>query len=427
MLKYSKKYKLYQILLGISDAVDLISPELNSHHHKVAYLSYRIASELGLSVQECRTVMTQGLVHDIGALSVDERLSLLEEEPITVNSHAFRGAKLLSKCSTFAGMAEAIRYHHLPWDYGRGREFGGNPVPLNSHILHLADRVSVYIGSPINVISRSSKMIDYFYKSANSLYSPMLIEVLAELAKKEYIWLEMTDKSPMNFLPQEVVDLGELSLDEVLELAKVISHVIDFRSRFTATHSVGVARAAEKLAELSGMSGEECKMMLIAGYFHDLGKLVIKNSILEKPGKLTASEYNVIREHTFYTYKLLSGIDGFATINQWASFHHEKLNGKGYPFHLTADQIPLGSRIMTVADIFTAVTEHRPYRSGVDREQVKSIFRVLVEAGEVCGVVVDTLINNIDLFVDLCHKSQQEAVADYESFFEDDKLNANAV
>jgi HD-GYP domain-containing protein (c-di-GMP phosphodiesterase class II) len=197
----------------------------------------------------------------------------------------------------------------------------------------------------------------------------------------------------------------------------MFSHVIDFRSHFTATHSAGVAHTAGKLAELSGMSGTECKMMLIAGYLHDLGKLAVNSSILEKPGKLNINEFNIIRGHTFYTYKLLSCIEGFTTINEWASFHHEKLNGKGYPFHLEGEEIPFGSRIMTVADIFNAVIEHRPYRSGLDKGEVISIFKSLVKNGEVCASIVDTLIDNLDIFVNLCRESQQNAAADYESFF----------
>jgi HD-GYP domain-containing protein (c-di-GMP phosphodiesterase class II) len=231
----------------------------------------------------------------------------------------------------------------------------------------------------------------------------------------------MSDREPIQYLPDYVMEFGKHDLDDVLQMARMFSHVIDFRSRFTATHSAGVAHTAGKLAELSGMSADEHKMMLIAGYLHDLGKLAVKNSILEKPSKLSINEFDVIRSHSFYTYKLLSGIEGFHTINQWASFHHEKLNGAGYPFHLKGEQIPFGSRVMTVADIFTAVIEHRPYRNGVDKQQVRGIFEKLVKNGEVCEAAVDTLVGNLDVFVELCNREQQLAAEDYESFFSDEE------
>lgn len=120
--------------------------------------------------------------------------------------------------------------------------------------------------------------------------------------------------------------------DEIIELTKIFANIIDFRNPFTATHSAGVAKTAEKLAELAGFSENECKMMLVAGYLHDLGKLAVSKSILDKPGNLDPGERNVIRSHAFYTYRLLQAIKGFEIINKWASFHHEKLNGKGYSF-----------------------------------------------------------------------------------------------
>jgi len=93
--------------------------------------------------------------------------------------------------------------------------------------------------------------------------------------------------------------------------------------------------------------------MEIAGYFHDLGKLRVPKEILEKPGKLSTEEFNIIKSHTYHTYRILSHIPNFETINWWASFHHERLNGSGYPFRINAFNFPLGSRIMAIADVFT--------------------------------------------------------------------------
>src|SRR5690606_8284531 len=114
-----------------------------------------------------------------------------------------------------------------------------------------------------------------------------------------------------------------LNLDELIKLSEVFAYIIDFRSPFTANHSLGVAQVARKLAELAGFSENECKMMLIAGYLHDIGKLAISNEILEKPEKLETDEFNIIKSHVFYTYRTLESIKEFETINIWASLHHE--------------------------------------------------------------------------------------------------------
>ncbi len=96
---------------------------------------------------------------------------------------------------------------------------------------------------------------------------------------------------------------------------------------------------------------------------------------------------------------MLKNITGFETITKWAAFHHEKLNGKGYPFHLSGNQIPLGSRIVAVADIFTAISENRPYRKGMEKEEVIKVMQGLVQDGSICGNIVGVLMENIDEFV----------------------------
>ena len=128
--------------------------------------------------------------------------------------------------------------------------------------------------------------------------------------------------------------------------------------------------------------------MLVAGFLHDLGKVAVPNSILDKPGKLEPEEFDVIRAHTYYTYQILSTIGGFEDIVSWASFHHERLDGKGYPFHVSGDELSLGSRIMCVADVFTAVTENRPYRQGTPRDETMPILRNLVKSGSLDGSIV---------------------------------------
>lgn len=146
-------------------------------------------------------------------------------------------------------------------------------------------------------------------------------------------------------------------------------------------HSAGVAASARAIASISGMTGDECKEITIAGYLHDIGKLRVPNSILDKPGKLSEEEFNIIKEHPYYTRWILKDIEGFEQIANWAGYHHEKLNGKGYPFHFGADWLDKGSRILAVADIFSAITEVRPYRTGMNREQAMSVMWSDVENG----------------------------------------------
>ncbi|NLN49038.1 MAG: HD domain-containing protein [Clostridiales bacterium] len=128
------------------------------------------------------------------------------------------------------------------------------------------------------------------------------------------------------------------------------------------------------------------------------------------------NEYKQIRTHTYYTYNLLSSINQFQTINEWASFHHEKLDGKGYPFRIKGERLSLGSRIMAVADVFTAITENRPYRLGMTKEETERILLNLVKSNAIDGGVVDILLQNFEEINRTRILAQKEAKKHYEKF-----------
>jgi len=413
------RISLYDLMFSLSSAMDLVAPELFNHHQQVAYLSYHLGREMGLDTKESLNLLMAGIVHDIGSLSLKERLVMIRDEMEEIYNHAFRGASLLETYAPFAPMADIIRYHHLPWNHGEGATFEGRAVPLNSHILHLADRICVLFSNTKHALLQLPDVLTRIRVGEGSHFLPSGVDATMKLALREHIWLELNDRDPLRFLKRDAMMLFamDLNLDQVLQISEIFSHVIDFRSRFTATHSAGVAHTARMLGEMSGMSSSECDMLLIAGYLHDLGKITIDNEILEKPGQLDAIQYTVIRSHTFYTYRLLSQVHGFETIAEWAAFHHEKLNGNGYPFHLEEKSLPYGARIMAVADIFTAITEKRPYREGMTKEQAIHALRSMVDNGTISREIVELLIDNYDLFLSLREESQKRAYAAYEEFF----------
>ena len=220
------------------------------------------------------------------------------------------------------------------------------------------------------------------------------LKVTSTVAEKEYVWMEVLHQ-PEIFL-HYITDERNVTLDEAIILARFMSRIIDFRSSYTVMHSSGVSATAVRLAEIMGMSEDECKMMMIAGYLHDIGKLKVPKSVLEKNDKLTDEEFNIVKEYAYYTNLLLKDVEGFEQIGRWAALHHEKLNGYGYPFRLSADDIPMGARIIAIADIFSAVAEIRSYRPGMSKEEVIKTLREYVESGAMSGYIVEMLINNYD-------------------------------
>lgn len=378
---------------GFAHAMNLISPETQNHHQQVAYLSYHIAKEMGFDSAERHKIMYGALLHDVGSVLVPdaEGDALHPHNPAKA---AQTGAKILDELPLMTEIAKILRAGHLPWRTFSAHAANLTGVVIFGQIIHLADEVSLRLDTHTSVLNQAGGICDYVRSHAGSEFHEDVAAAFLTIAQREYVWLNLLYE-PDAYL-RHITDHQIVSLDDTTELTKLVSRIIDFRSPFTAMHSAGVAASAEALARLIGMSYEECKMMRIAGYLHDIGKLKIPREILEKQDFLSPEEFNIIKEHAYYTYLLLKDIEGFEQIAVWAGYHHEKLNGTGYPFRFRAEEIPLGSRIMAVADVFSAITEERPYRRGMDRAAAVSVLRENAEAGALSPQLVELLATHYD-------------------------------
>lgn len=400
--------------------MDLVSPALVDHHKRVAYIAASIAATLGASRREQHDLLVAGMLHDIGALSLRERLAILRFEEPDLELHAERGYALLAGFepmpgfAPFASVAPLIRFHHVPWHDGLGARSRGEDVPAGSHILHLADRVAVLLDIDRPPLIQAQEITEKIAEHAGSVFAPELVRAFQTLATKEYFWLDAASPSLDLVLARWIRGATvDLDLAGLSALSRLFSEIIDFRSPFTAAHSSGVAATAEALAAMMGFSETECRVMRIAGGLHDLGKLAVPVEILEKPGPLTAGEYRIVKTHTFYTYRVLESIPGLETINQWGAYHHERLDGNGYPFHLTAADLPLGSRIVAVADTFAALTEDRPYRKGMAPEDALALVREKVQENALDGSVVAKLESHFAELNALRQAAQAEAARQF--------------
>ena len=406
------EFSVFDFVSSISDTIDLISPELNSHHRKVAYISYNIAKEMNLPDDEIKDIVLAAVLHDIGAFTVEERvqvvLALFDDSDC--NQHSIMGYELLKKFEPLLNAATIIKYHHAYFDESI-RE-----IPTGSYVVHLADRLSVLIDGRREILEQIPgvmKNID----SRESIFHPDALAALHRLVKFEYFWIEACSP-PINYiLPERMRFVKKImDLETLRSFAKIIARIIDYRSRFTSTHSSGVAAVALELTIISGFSARECKLMEIAGFLHDLGKLAISNDILEKNSALSYEEFNEMRKHAYYTYAVLNRIKGLEQISTWAAYHHEKLDGKGYPFHVKGEDFSKMARIMAVADIVTAITEDRPYSSGLNGEEAIKILTGMVESGSIDKGVVEIVKENFSRINDVRIKAQQDALEEYTAF-----------
>lgn len=231
---------------------------------------------------------------------------------------------------------------------------------------------------------------------------------------KEEFWLE-SSSTKIGSIISETSHFGSVLFEPkyFYEISELVRDIIDFRSNFTATHSTGVATSASLLAKKMGLTQRKVLQMKIAGNVHDLGKLAIPNSILNKQGALTEEEFAKVRQHTYYTYVFLKQAGFPQNIIEWASFHHEKLNGNGYPFNFKSEDIDWGARILVVADIFTALQEDRPYRKGMGKEQLLKILHEKVSYNDIDITIVKLLEENYDEIVTITKMEQEKVNKDY--------------
>ena len=183
----------------------------------------------------------------------------------------------------------------------------------------------------------------------------------------------------------------ELDFSQIKKLAEFFAKIVDYKSPFTSTHSIGVAERAEKLSRYMGFDEETVQKMYLAGALHDIGKVAVGNEILEKPDRLTDAEFAVMKHHAAYTYNILSEIDDFEEIRDFAAFHHERLDGTGYPFGKDASELNVQERMMACIDIYQALTESRPYKKGMSHERACEILKNMADKGWLDMDIIDKI------------------------------------
>lgn len=282
-----------------------------------------------------------------------------------------RGASIARKIGLREGTASAIHSLDELWN-GSGNPSGlrGKEIPLLARILSLAQTVEVFYTAHNKAAS-----VKIAKERSGRWFDPDLVRAFCSLAKNEPLWADVENAATkvLEMEPRHEVLAGdETTLDNI---CLAFADVIDAKSPFTYRHSTGVASAAVAMAKTMAMSEPEVTLIRRAALLHDIGKLGVSNAILDKPGKLTPGEWDVVRKHPQYSYEILKRISNFSELSEIAASHHEKLNGKGYFRGMAAEQLNLPSRILAVADIYDALAAKRPYRDALPLETVLDVMQ----------------------------------------------------
>lgn len=384
---------LGNFLLSLSDAVDQSSPVIASHQIRTAFIAWRICEVGNIAKPTTERIFIAALLHDIGAPTPEEKIRIHRFDDTNIEEHCRIGEMLLRTCPLLAGAAPAVRYHHRMWeDWETALE---TPHVFESQVVQLADLLERLINRGRYILHQVDDLKAGIAGYADQKINRKLVRLFEELAVREDFWLDLVSPRLYSLLLHHgplrrfVIDYGETQ-----NLTKLFRDIIDLRSRFTAAHSAGVVECATRLSRLFGMTEWEIRQMEMAGNLHDLGMLAVPGEILDKPGRLTNDEYALIKQHPYFTYSILNSIGGLEQIAEWAALHHELLDGSGYPFHVKADRLSSGARILAVADIFTALTGDRAHRKGMGKGEVQKILLGRVKDHQLAGNIVNLLCEN---------------------------------
>lgn len=424
---------LSEVIGALSYALDLTEGQPPGHCLRSCWVGMRVGKELGLDAGALWDLYYTLLLKDAGCSSNAARLCALygaDDRAIkrnfkTVNSDDFfevtgfvlkhaglgrglyeRVARLrtlaahgeelateiiATRCERGAAIARQLGFnetvaagiHGLDehWN-GKGRpaRLSGNAIPLGARIALLAQVVDVFhaVGGP----RRACQEVEL---RRGEWFDPAVVDAFMAAQTRVGFWpaLAADDIAARVHALEPEARTVAVDDDRLDAIAAAFAQVVDSKSPYTFGHSARVAEYAEAVASRLDLPAQRRRWLRRGALLHDIGKLGVSNSVLDKPASLTPEEWTQVRAHARYTEEILSRVKPFAELALVAGAHHERLDGKGYPKGLRADAIAIETRIITVADIFDAITAERPYRGAIP------IPKALAMMAQLRGTAID--------------------------------------
>ncbi|WP_339763143.1 HD domain-containing phosphohydrolase [uncultured Hoeflea sp.] len=409
-----RTFKLAELLGALSYALDLTEGQPAGHCIRCCWIGTRIGETLGLSDDELRDLYFTLLLKDLGCSSNAARICELyladdisfKRDFKTIDGSLSSALRFVfAKTGLESGLSERIRA--IVNILQNGGEISRSLIETRCHRgadiaarMRFSKRVQDGIlsldehwdgsGKPeglkadaipqISGIALLSQVIDIFHTEngdaaalgeararAGDWFDPALVEAFLKAQSDPEFWtvLKSADIEARVFAMKPARISEPVDEDYLDDIAAAFSDVVDAKSPFTADHSNRVTLYTDMIAEEMGLDQAHRRWLRRAALLHDLGKLGVSNQVLDKPGKPDEEEWNSIKRHPAESEAILLRVHAFRDIAPVAAAHHERLDGKGYPYGLKGEEICLEARILTVADVFDALSADRPYRAAM--------------------------------------------------------------
>jgi putative nucleotidyltransferase with HDIG domain len=288
-----------------------------------------------------------------------------------ISARCERGAEIARKVGFNEATSKAIQTLDEHWNGGGYPEgLNGQQIPLLARIINVSQTLEVFAA-----VHGPATAIEVLLERSGTWFDPEVVKSAAALESDQALWQSLQDGSAReSVLALESGNSVIASPERIDSLCQAFAQIVDAKSPFTFQHSLGVSKVSVEVATQLGLGAPKVTMIRRAALLHDIGKLGVSNSILDKPGKLTDTEWVSMKMHPVYTRQILEVITGFEELAYVAGAHHEKLDGTGYPNKMTAAELTLPARIIAVADVFQALSETRSYREGLPADVALKII-----------------------------------------------------
>lgn len=289
-----------------------------------------------------------------------------------------RGADIARLLRFPEGVAEGI-YSLDEHFNGKGKpdRLAGEAIPLYARIALLAQVIDVF-----HTEGGRAAALQEARARAGQWFDPMLVQAFEDAAQSDAFWhtlaQESVDEAVAALEPAGAGMQHALDDDYLDDIAAAFGQVVDAKSPYTSGHSARVALYTDMIGEALGLSMERRRWLKRGALLHDVGKLGVSNSVLDKAGALDRAEWDAVKLHAAFTETILGRIGAFRELAAIAGAHHERLDGSGYPRGLVAQEIRTETRIITTADIFDAITAVRPYRGAIPVPQALEMMQKTV-------------------------------------------------
>ena len=386
---------LNDMLYAIAYALDTVEREyrgIELHHaDRVAYIAVQLGRAHGMDTDSLLHLAAAAVLHDN---AFTEYLNYVGDIPSLVHEyvsedtpanrqrpHCEMGERNVSVLPFYGKIKNAVLYHHENAD-GSGA-FGkkAEETSLYAKLIHFADELDNNFSLEDVEENEYKTILNWLEENSGKLFTEYEVRLFRAAFPTPMHTLFNTARIRQLLQCDLPHVLGEYSVADIKGLASTFARIIDYKSHFTCTHSLGIAEKAHVLGAYLGEPVENCTKLYLAGALHDVGKLTIPSSILEKPDRLTDQEFAIMKTHAVASWNILRTIDGIDDVVLWACMHHEKLNGSGYPFGKRATELNQYTRIIACTDIYQALIENRPYKEGVSHKQAMQIMRDMVQKG----------------------------------------------